>query len=90
MPNIVVLCGHNQKLVGNMGRKPEEYARLLASALCKLHAAESRGGSPLLSENSVRVISQTIAAAMDEARNIHIHEELTAMNERRERVLLHS
>lgn len=38
-----------------MGRKPEDYARLLASALCKMHAAESLGASPLMSENSIRV-----------------------------------
>jgi hypothetical protein len=38
----------------------------------------------------VRVIGQTIAAAMDEARKIHIEHELVAMRERRERIHLHS
>jgi len=73
-----------------MGRKPEDYARLLASALCKLHAAESRSASPLLSEDSIRVIRQTIAAAMDDARKIHIEREVAAMRVRRERIRLHS
>lgn len=73
-----------------MGRKPEDYARLLASALCKIHAAESRGASPLMSEDSVRVISETIAAAMDDARKIHVEQELVATRERRERIRLHS
>ena len=73
-----------------MGRKPEDYARLLASTLCKLHAAECRGASPLVSEESIRVISETIAAAMEEARQIHIDEERAAMLERRERIHLHS
>lgn len=73
-----------------MGRKPEDYARLLASALCKLHAAECRGASPLVSDDSLRVITDTIAAAMDDARKIHVEEELTAMRERRERIHLHS
>jgi hypothetical protein len=73
-----------------MGRKPEDYARLLASALCKLHAAESRGASPLMSEDSVLVISETIAAAMDDARKIHVEQELVATRERRERIRLHS
>ncbi|HEV7250764.1 MAG TPA: hypothetical protein VGN93_27625 [Shinella sp.] len=73
-----------------MGRKPEDYARLLASTLCKLHAAECRGASPLVSEDSIRVISETIAAAMEEARQIHIDEERAAMLERRERIHLHS
>lgn len=73
-----------------MGRKPEDYARLLASALCKIHAAESRGASPLMSEDSVRVISETISAAMDDARKIHVEQELVATRERRERIRLHS
>jgi hypothetical protein len=73
-----------------MGRKPEDYARLLASTLCKLHAAECRGASPLISEDSIRVISDTIAAAMDDARKIHIEQELAAVRERRERIHLHS
>ncbi|MEW9614690.1 hypothetical protein AB3G45_12760 [Shinella sp. S4-D37] len=73
-----------------MGRKPEDYARLLASALCKLHAAECRGASPLISEDSVRVISETIAVAMEDARKIHVEQELAAMRERRERIRLHS
>lgn len=73
-----------------MGRKPEEYAQLLASALCKLHAADCHDASPLMSEDSVRIISQTFAAAMDDARKIHIEEELAAMRERRERIHLHS
>ena len=73
-----------------MDRKPEDYARLLASALCKLHAAECRGGSPLLSEDSIRVISETFAAAMDDARKVHVEQELAAMRERRERIHLHS
>lgn len=73
-----------------MGRKPEEYARLLASALCKLHAAESRGASPLISEDSIRVIRDTIAVAMDDAKKIYIDQELAAMRERREHVHLHS
>lgn len=73
-----------------MGRKPEDYARLLASALCKLHAVECRKASPLVSENSLRVITETIAAAMDDARNVHIQQELAAMRERRERIHLHS
>lgn len=73
-----------------MGRKPEDYARLLASALCKLHAAECRGASPLISEDSLRVISQTIAAAMDDARKIQIEQEIAAVRERRERIHLHS
>ena len=73
-----------------MGRKPEDYARLLASALCKIHAAESRGASPLMSEDSVRVISETIAAAMDDARKIHVEQELVATRERREGIRLHS
>ncbi|MGB3812014.1 MAG: hypothetical protein WA950_02200 [Shinella sp.] len=73
-----------------MGRKPEDYARLLASTLCKLHAAECRGPSPLVSEDSLRVITETIAAAMDEARKIHIVLELAALRERRERIRLHS
>ena len=72
-----------------MGRKPEDYARLLASALCKLHSAECRKASPLVSENSLRVITQTIAAAMDEARKGHVHEEVAVMRHG-ERVLLHS
>ncbi len=73
-----------------MGRKPEDYARLLASALCKLHAAECRKASPLVSENSLRVITETIAAAMEDARKVHIQQELAAMRERRERIHLHS
>ncbi|MCQ4630868.1 hypothetical protein GB927_012515 [Shinella sp. CPCC 100929] len=73
-----------------MGRKPEDYARLLASALCKLHAAECRGASPLISEDSVRVISETIAAAMEDARKIQIDQEHAALLERRERIHLHS
>jgi thiamine monophosphate synthase len=73
-----------------MGRKPEDYARLLASALCKLHAAESRGASPLISEDSVRIIRDTIAVAMEDARKIHIEQEHAAMRERREYVHLHS
>lgn len=73
-----------------MGRKPEDYARLLASALCKLHAAECGSASPLVSEDSVRVISETIAVAMEDARKIHIEQELDAMRERRERIHLHS
>ncbi|WP_337182527.1 hypothetical protein [Shinella sp.] len=73
-----------------MGRKPEDYARLLASALCKLHSAESRAASPLVSDDSLRVITETIAAAMEDARKIHIQQGLSAMNERRERILLHS
>ncbi|MBB5041041.1 hypothetical protein [Shinella fusca] len=73
-----------------MGRKPEDYARLLASALCKLHAAECRGASPLMSEDSVRVIRETIAAAMDDACKIHIEREVAAMRERRDRIRLHS
>lgn len=73
-----------------MGRKPEDYARLLASALCKLHAAECRGASPLISDDSLRVISQTIAAAMDDARKIQIEQEIAAVRERRERIHLHS
>jgi hypothetical protein len=77
-------------MVGNMGRKPEDYARLLASALCKLHAAESGGALPLISENSIRVISETFAAAIDEARKIYIEQDLVARRERHERVHLHS
>jgi hypothetical protein len=73
-----------------MGRKPEDYARLLASALCKLHAAECRGASPLISDDSLRVISQTIAAAMDDARKIQVEQEIAAVRERRERIHLHS
>jgi hypothetical protein len=73
-----------------MSRKPEDFARLLASALCKLHAAESHGASPLVSEDSIRVISETIAVAMDEARKIHVDQELVATRERRERIRLHS
>lgn len=73
-----------------MGRKPEDYARLLASALCKLHAAESCGASPLISEDSVRIIADTIAAAMEDAKKIHIEQEVAAMRERREHVHLHS
>jgi len=73
-----------------MGRKPEDYARLLASALCKLHAAECRGASPLLSEDSVRLISQTIAAAVEDARKVHIQQALAAVRERRECIHLHS
>lgn len=73
-----------------MGRKPEDYAQLLASALCKLHAAECGGASSLMSDDSVRIISQTIAAAMEDARKIHIDQELAAMRERRERIHLHS
>ena len=73
-----------------MGRKPEDYAQLLASALCKLHAAECRGASPFMSDDSVRIISQTIAVAMDDALKVHIEEELAAMRERRERIHLHS
>lgn len=73
-----------------MGRKPEDYARLLASALSKLHAAECRGASPLISEDSVRIIRETIAAAMDDACKIHIEREVTAMRERRDRIRLHS
>lgn len=73
-----------------MGRKPEDYARLLASALCKLHAAECRGASPLVSDDSLRVITDTIAAAMDDARKIHVEQEVAAMRERRERLHLHS
>ena len=73
-----------------MGRKPEDYARLLASTLCKLHAAECRGVSPLVSDDSLRVITDTIAAAMEDARKIHIEQELAAVRERRERVHLHS
>ena len=73
-----------------MGRKPEDFARLLASALCKLHAAECRGASPLMSEDSVRVIRETIAAAMDDACKIHIEREVAAMRERRDRIRLHS
>jgi len=73
-----------------MGRKPEDYARLLASALCKLHAAECRGASPLMSEDSVRVIREMIAAAMDDACKIHIEREVAAMRERRDRIRLHS
>lgn len=73
-----------------MGRKPEDYARLLVSALCKLHAAECRGASPLMSEDSVRVIRETIAAAMDDACKIHIEREVAAMRERRDRIRLHS
>ena len=73
-----------------MGRKPEEYARLLAGALSKLHAAECNGAGALLSDHCVRVISQTIAAAMEEAKKIHMEQELAAMRERRERVHLHS
>ncbi|MBN9054568.1 MAG: hypothetical protein BGO06_06935 [Shinella sp. 65-6] len=73
-----------------MGRKPEEYAQLLASALCKLHSAETRAASPLVSDDSLRVITETIAAAMEDARKIHIQQGLAAMNERREHILLHS
>nr|WP_298097466.1 hypothetical protein [uncultured Shinella sp.] len=73
-----------------MGRKPEDYARLLASALDKIHAAECEGASEPLSEHCVKVISQTIAAAMDDARKIHIEQELVAIRERRERIHLHS
>ncbi len=73
-----------------MGRKPEDYARLLASALCKLHAAECRGASPLVSENSLRVIAETIAVAMDDARKILIQQELAATREHRDRLQLHS
>ncbi|WP_314085168.1 hypothetical protein [Shinella sp. M31] len=73
-----------------MGRKPEDYARLLASALNKIHAAECHGATEPLSEHCVRVMGQTIAAAMDEARKIHIEQELVAMRERRERIHLHS
>lgn len=73
-----------------MDRKPEEYARLLASALCKLHSAESRAASPLVSEDSLRVITETIAAAMADAQKIHVQQEFTAVGERRERILLHS
>ena len=73
-----------------MGRKPEDYARLLASALSKLHAAECHGAAEPLSEHCVHVISQTIAAAMDDARKLSIEHELAAMLERRERIHLHS
>ena len=73
-----------------MGRKPEEYARLLASALDKIHAAECHGASEPLSDHCVQVISMTIQAAMDEARKIYIDQELVAMRERRERIHLHS
>lgn len=73
-----------------MGRKPEEYARLLASALCKLHSAECRGASPLVSDDSLRVITETIAAAMADAQKIDVQQEFTAKGERRERILLHS
>ncbi len=73
-----------------MGRKPEEYAQLLASALCKLHSAESRAASPLVSADSLRVITETIQIAMADARKVHIQQELAAMNERRELILLHS
>ncbi len=77
-------------MVGNMGRKPEEYARLLASALCKLHSAEIRGASPLVSDDSLRVITETLTIAMADARKVHVQQELAAMNERRELILLHS
>ncbi|AOF88836.1 hypothetical protein [Sinorhizobium sp. RAC02] len=73
-----------------MGRKPEDYAQLLASALCKIHAAECRDVSPLMSDDSVRIISQTIAVAMEDARKIQIEQELAAIRERRERIHLHS
>ena len=73
-----------------MGRKPEDYARLLASALCKLHAAECRKASPLVSENSLRIITETIAVAMEEARRVHIQQEVAAMREHREHIHLHS
>ncbi len=77
-------------MVGNMERKPEEYARLLAAALCKLHAAECRGPSPLVSEDSVRVIRETIAAAMEAARKTQVELTLAALRDKDERVYLHS
>lgn len=78
-------------MVGNMERKPEEYARLLAGALCKLHAAESGGASPLLSEESVRVIRETIAAAMEDARKMQFALALAALRDNGEqRAYLHS
>lgn len=73
-----------------MERKPEEYARLLAGALSKLHAAECHGASPLLSEDSVRVIGQTIAVAMEEARKEQFELAEAALREKHERVYLHS
>lgn len=73
-----------------MMRKPEEYARLLASTLCKLHAAESRGPSPLLSDECVRLIGEMIAVAMNDARKEQIESELAALRRRRELAHLHS
>jgi hypothetical protein len=65
----VILCGFLWKTRRwIMGRKPEEYARLLASALSKLHAAETRGHSPLLSPDSVQLISATIECVISEVR----------------------
>ncbi len=73
-----------------MGRKPEDYARLLTSALCKLHAEECRRASPLVSENSLRVITETIAIAMEDARREHFQQALAVMRERSDHILLHS
>ena len=73
-----------------MGGKPEEYARLLAGALCKLHAAERQSPSPLISEESIRVISETIAAAMEDARRALAERELAVLRESREPLHLHS
>lgn len=73
-----------------MERKPEDYARLLAGALCKLHAAECCGPSPLLSEDSIRIIGQTIAAAMADARRDPFAPSLAALSEPSERAYLHS
>ncbi len=75
---------------GIMSAKPEEYARLLASALCKLHAAECGGPSPLLSDDSFRVMRETIATAMEDAGRSRVEQVLAAMQEQREHFFLHS
>ena len=51
-----------------MSRTPDEWARLLGSALDKMQAADCRKSAPGLSTDCLRVMAETIACAIAEAR----------------------
>lgn len=51
-----------------MSRTPDEWARLLGSALDKMQAADCRRTASGLSADCLRVMAETIACAIAEAR----------------------
>ncbi|MCF3638490.1 hypothetical protein LXM94_00720 [Rhizobium sp. TRM95111] len=78
---MVLYCEKYRKSVGNiMSRTPEEWGRLLGSTLAKMNACESRKAP--LSTDSYRVIAETIACVMAEARAEGYEHAMMALEEK--------